>query len=345
VSDGASRVRAAAYVKEYPVERRDERLAAPAQRRRIEELARERGWDLVSVYEDAGRHVKPWDYDELERLLVELDGVDWVIVTRLDRFGQRSHRILQILEQIRAAGAELISLDEGADTGAGTGRAVQTVLAELCRWEPVFRHRPVKRWDVGRLAGWGFAPATVIDAGAAAGTPQLYEAFPDAYLVAVEPLAEFRPNLEQLVAGRPGEYVPVALGSRTGTIELEVGPDLLLSSSLPKVRPLEVDVEMRQVPITTLDLLAAEREWKAPFGLKIDTEGAERDIVQGGTETLSRCEFVISEMSVHERFEGAGTCAEFIALMRSRGFDFVDVLDVDVGQLGLHADGLFRRSA
>src|SRR3954447_375084 len=45
-------------------------------------------------------------------------------------------------------------------------------------------------WDVASIQKRGLSPRTVIDVGAARGTQPLYEAFPDAYLVLVEPLGE-----------------------------------------------------------------------------------------------------------------------------------------------------------
>jgi hypothetical protein len=48
------------------------------------------------------------------------------------------------------------------------------------------------------VASLGFQPATVIDVGAAEGTPPLYAVFPKAPHVLVEPLREFEPQLKEL---------------------------------------------------------------------------------------------------------------------------------------------------
>jgi hypothetical protein len=99
----------------------------------------------------------------------------------------------------------------------------------------------------------------------------------------------------------------------------------------------------REVPLTTLDSLLAQREWKPPFGLKIDTEGYEREVVRGATRVLEQCEFVLAEVSVASRFEGDCSAAEFIALMRGAGLELVDLLDAARGLGGSHADALFSR--
>ena len=48
----------------------------------------------------------------------------------------------------------------------------------------------------------GFNPKTVIDAGAAKGTPSLHQAFPDAYFYLFEPVQEFIPELKDVPIGQ-----------------------------------------------------------------------------------------------------------------------------------------------
>ena len=81
------------------------------------------------------------------------------------------------------------------------------------------------------------------------------------------------------------------------------------------------------MPITTLDRLLEERKWDPPFALKIDTEGFEDRVIGGATRLLDQTQFVIAEVSVTRRFEGSYSFADFIALMDSRGFQLIDVLD------------------
>ena len=77
----------------------------------------------------------------------------------------------------------------------------------------------------------GLAPGTVFDVGAAAGTPQLYEAFPEARHFLVEPLEEFRARLETVAAGlRDAECVFAAAMPESAEVVLRVHPDLVGSS-------------------------------------------------------------------------------------------------------------------
>ena len=185
-------------------------------------------------------------------------------------------------------------------------------------------------WHAGNLRKRGFAPETVIDIGVAHGTPALYRAFPDAYHVLIEPLREFEPSMRQQLRTVRGEYVVTAVGNREGSIEINLDPNAPWTSSVLESRyAADTDAvrERREVELTTLDRLVERRGWAAPFGLKIDTEGFERDVIEGATTVLGQTQFVIAEVSVAERFEGGYTFADLVALMDARGFALCDVLD------------------
>jgi hypothetical protein len=89
-----------------------------------------------------------------------------------------------------------------------------------------------------------------------------------------------------------------------------------------------------------LDSLLAEREWQGPFGLKIDVEGFEDRVIAGAESLLASTQFVVAEVSLTPRFEGALLSGEFIGLMRQHGFAVADIINA----LGTYADLLFERS-
>ncbi len=203
-------------------------------------------------------------------------------------------------------------------------------------------------WQVGRRAdneeyrrgtGWRaenlskpeFSPATVIDVGVARGTPSLYEAFPAAHFVLIEPLREFEGDLDRIVRRRGGEYVLGAVGATPGRAEIYVNPAMLYESSLLvnewRAEPEREALERREIELTTLDALWSERGWKGPFGLKIDAEGYEHRVIEGAADLLAATQFVIAEVSITRRFTGGVSFADFIALMDHRGFAVYDLLD------------------
>jgi FkbM family methyltransferase len=182
-------------------------------------------------------------------------------------------------------------------------------------------------WTPENLRKPGFAPATLIDVGASAGTPALYEAFPDAYLVLVEPLEEFRPDGERILAERPGQYEPLAAGVAMGMVNIEVDlNDLRSSAIMPPLEELEGPRETREVPMTTLAALRARDSWEPPFGIRIDTEGFEHHVIHGAAELLRETQFVIARVSVGKWRRGGYRFADFIRLMDVHGFSLWDIL-------------------
>jgi FkbM family methyltransferase len=183
-------------------------------------------------------------------------------------------------------------------------------------------------WQPENLRKPEFSPATVVDVGAGSGTPTLYEAFPDAHHVLIEPLQECQETLKAWVTDHGAEFLPVAVGDSKGTVTLHVDPDAPWISSILEARwlPPRPAVD-RQVEMTTLDDLLEERKWRTPLGLKIDTEGFEDRVIRGATRFLGDTQFVIAEVNVEKRFEDSYVFADFIGLMDSRDFALCDILD------------------
>jgi FkbM family methyltransferase len=315
-------MKAAAYLKSYtwgeaPGMRREQQLE------RIERHIADQGWELAGVLDDSVPEVGPREYPALDGLLADPGDVRKIVVASVDRIGRLPRRILSITRHMRDRGIDLVCIDQGVDTGADA-RTFEPTVAALAHWQPAQVRSA--GWDPDRIRAHGFAPAAVIDVGAGDGTPQLFEAFDQAYLVLVEPLEEHRHELEHVTRTRPAEYHQTAIGSREGTITLEVDRHLELSTAVAIIDGREV-VDTRDVPLTTLDRLSSERDWAEPLGLKIDVEGYEEHVIQGAVETLSRCEFVIVEASVLPRFDGDPTCFGLISSLRSHGFEVCDVID------------------
>jgi FkbM family methyltransferase len=205
-------------------------------------------------------------------------------------------------------------------------------------------------WSAEVLRKPGFRPATVIDVGAGYGTPALYEAFPAAHLVLIEPLRECAHELERWLDTYEGERIETAIGSEKTNTILRVDRESPWLSSIPPrlhAPPGSSEPEERIVPVTTLDRLYDERGWKGPLGLKIDSEGYEMKVIEGATELLGKTQFIVAEVSVRPRFEGGYTFAEFIAFMHERRFalcDLVDGLKARPDSTAEYLDVLFRRA-
>ncbi len=167
----------------------------------------------------------------------------------------------------------------------------------------------------------GHRPGTVIDVGVAFGTPELYGAFPDSDLVMIEPLAEFQPHMERIVASRPGSrFIVAAAGREDGEMEMSVTPDKSTSSLR-----VFAGAERRKIPVVRVDMQC--RRWNAtpPYALKVDVQGAELVVMDGAAGILAETLVVVLEAS----FWGSGEVPDLsgvITYMKERGFAVYDIV-------------------
>ena len=200
----------------------------------------------------------------------------------------------------------------------------------------------------------GLKPATIIDVGAANGTPCLYNIFPDSFHFALEPLVENEAALKELKNKYHLDYVITAIGSYEGQIKFNVHTDHLDGSSSLKEQSPEFDGIERVVAIHSLNKLCKEYKLKGPYLLKIDTQGSELDILKGCTEILNEIEYIILETSFFEFYKGQPIIEDIILFLKEQGFTLYDICDVNYrildgacGQTDIafvKKNGLFRSS-
>jgi FkbM family methyltransferase len=178
---------------------------------------------------------------------------------------------------------------------------------------------------LGHYAGHGLRPDTIIDVGVAAGTPELYAAFPDARLVLVEPLEEWRGHLEQLAERRRTEVVIAAAGRERGERSMTVHRVPALSTMMGHRPGDPSNSASRVVPVLPLDDAVQELGVSGPVVLKVDVEGAEIEVLEGATNLLSTCELVLLEVSFVELIDGAPLFADVVGWMYKHGFLVADL--------------------
>jgi FkbM family methyltransferase len=174
----------------------------------------------------------------------------------------------------------------------------------------------------------GFQAGTILDVGAADGTPQLYSAYPEARIVAFDPIAEQLSALKVALAPREVELIEVALGSNRGEVDLHIPNHNVYKSSLCSWTELtagRAGFTTRQVKMMPLDEVAQAHQWPTPYVLKIDTEGYDLEVLRGATDTLTKCAAVYCEISIADRFESGYHFRDVATFMFEQGFDLADV--------------------
>lgn len=215
--------------------------------------------------------------------------------------------------------------------------------------------RPTRTFDefFEHIKGLGFYPETVIDVGAADGTPSLQNAFSKAYFFWFEPLEEFRSALQMLLKKYSGEIHHCALMTEESDGSIYKTKDLFGSSVMHKITG-DKDHHLQDIKIRTLDKVLAETNFSTPCLLKVDCQGGDYQVIQGGVNVLARCDLVILEVSFF-RYWGDHHPAplDIFNFMDNNGFVIYDILDglfrpLD-GALGqvdfvfVKKDGLFKK--
>lgn len=176
----------------------------------------------------------------------------------------------------------------------------------------------------------GFAPATVIDVGAAMGmfSRTCHAVFPQAHYLLIEPLEEFLPSLTKVSRDIPGTRFELAAATASGdSTTLNVHADLLGSSLYRETEEgSNVNGAPRRVHTITLDQWVEEQGGMPPYLMKIDVQGAELDVLEGGQAILADTGVVILEVSLFRFFQRGPVFQEVLEYMKAKGFAPYDFL-------------------
>lgn len=168
--------------------------------------------------------------------------------------------------------------------------------------------------ELALLNSLGIVPATVVDVGASDGrwSRGALEAFPSANYILFEPHHVFESALDALVNEHPQmRTVASAVGGADGVAQFTANGD-------PFGGRLQSGDDSVTVPLVTLDTALADAA--EPFLVKLDTHGAEADILAGASRTLAHSNALLIE-AYNNRF--APECLlfwELCATLETKGF-------------------------
>jgi len=131
---GAKGLKVAGYLRVSTDEQARDGVSLDVQEARIRGYCVARGWQLVRLECDEGKTGKNLDRPGMQSLLSNLDGVDVVVVSKLDRL-TRSMKDLSVLVDEQLNGVALASLSESFDSSTASGKLSMNLFGTIAQWE------------------------------------------------------------------------------------------------------------------------------------------------------------------------------------------------------------------
>ena len=172
-------------------------------------------------------------------------------------------------------------------------------------------------------------PKRVVDIGAHVGnfSSEIIRRVPGCEIIMVEANKNCEPYLQKLNKG----YEILALSNKTGTAELFVEKANALGTGASLYREntewyADGKFEKVEVELDTLDNRSYFSDEVIDL-VKLDVQGSELDILQGGRKTIMRSNYVLMEVSVMQYNEKAPLIDSIVPVMKQYSFHIEDILD------------------
>jgi FkbM family methyltransferase len=196
---------------------------------------------------------------------------------------------------------------------------------------------------------------TVIDIGACTGqfAKFIMNIFPKANLFAFEPLESEYSKMNLNLGNNPKfRAFNIGLGDINGSTDFFINSVSPSSSLLPmenlhkKLYPLTAEQTKCVIKISRLDDFIGEGnlQIKPNLLIKMDVQGAENKVIEGGIGTFRQAKVVISEVSYFNFYKGQPLAKDIINLLSELGFVYCGVFEqfkTEKDNLPLFADVFF----
>lgn len=198
------------------------------------------------------------------------------------------------------------------------------------------------KFSASYLKSYNFQARTIVDVGVYAGTEPLYSAFPDCQFVLVDPLPGCEEQTRKVFPSLNMDFFACAAGAASGVSEFLIHTDVKwFSGFIPRMDD-KAGSKGLPVKIERLDNILSAQKYARPFGVKIDVEGFELQVLDGLGELTSEVEFFIIESQIKCIFEKNDRFSDLVIKMRESGFELADILNI-LGQQPVALDCLFLR--
>ena len=197
---------------------------------------------------------------------------------------------------------------------------------------------------------------SVIDVGANTGqfARHISQFFPQARLYCFEPLAEPFAELQRWAATQSDRVraFNVALGAEAGEAQMFRHVEHSASSSLlattevcNQLYPQTRAQDIVPVKLTTLDAALGGETLQPEILVKLDTQGYERQVIRGATETFKQARAVIVEANLYRLYDHQPSFIELAVMLDELGFRYAGNLEQTCSPTGevVYVDAVFLK--
>jgi FkbM family methyltransferase len=167
-----------------------------------------------------------------------------------------------------------------------------------------------------------------LDIGANCG--QFFDSLKELYPQSSITMVEANPHCERFLQRKKSPYHMIALSDKKGKLEFfttKRKPRSKGASFYPEVNWKHIkedDILKINVEVSTLDILFENQKFDL---VKIDVQGAELDIINGGTTFLQSNDLLLIEVSLIEYNQGAPLAIDVVKRLENLGFYILDCID------------------
>jgi len=172
-------------------------------------------------------------------------------------------------------------------------------------------------------------------------------------IYAFEPIPEVFRELEMQVRDISKIHCyNIALGNSSGSCLINISKNSDSSSLLPMTN-LHIDqfsgteiTHQVEINVACLDNFILKHQLPQPNLIKIDVQGFEKNVIEGGCETLRKANYCVLEMSFKPLYEGSPLFDDIYRIMTNMGFNLIGLSNPLIGKSGncMQVDGIFENT-